>query len=139
MPEPMIRPTIKDNPLTKVKFLCFSKDPAAPPACGFDADIGAPIRAYPFPAEDERGKRFEPNSNADDAEKDLLCGPSLPFAAAFSGSKGSSASRESFRDEGGPDEEDVDSVDVLPSGVEDAREANSRESRALFDEGGCNW
>ena len=81
-----------------------------------------------MPAEEERGKRFEVKSKADDTENDLLWWYGLPFAARLSASRGSSCSMESFRDEDIPGEE-VDSVEVLLLWEEDAREASSRESR----------
>jgi len=81
-----------------------------------------------LPAEEERGKRFDVKSKADDTENDLLWWYGLPFAARLSASRGSSCSMESFRDEDIPGEE-VDSVEVLLLWEEDAREASSRESR----------
>lgn len=59
--------------------------------------------------------------------------------AALFVSKGSSASKDSFRDEGRPDEDEVDSVDIRESGDEDAREASSRESRVVEFMGGCMY
>ena len=81
-----------------------------------------------MPPEDERGKRFDVKSKADDTEKVLLWGYGLPFAARLWVSRGSSCSSESFRDEDIPGDE-VDSVEVLLLWEEDAREASSRESR----------
>ena len=81
-----------------------------------------------MPVEEERGKRFDVKSKADDTENVLLWGFGLPFTARLWVSRGSSCSRESFRDEDIPGEE-VDSVEVLLLWDEDAREASSRESR----------
>jgi hypothetical protein len=77
------------------------------------------------------GNRLLWKSNALDTEKLRLCGTGLPpFAAGFRESKGSSSSRDSFRDEEMPDREEVEDVDVRGPGEEDARLASSRESRA---------
>ena len=79
---------------------------------------------------EDRGKRFESKSKVEETEKDRLWGPGLPPAAGFRSSRGSSSSRESFRDEDMPDREEVEEEDVLGPGELDARLASSRESRA---------
>ena len=56
--------------------------------------------------------------------------PGRAFAAGLRSSRGSSSSRESFRDEDMPDREEVEEVDVRGPGELDARLASSRESRA---------
>jgi hypothetical protein len=82
-----------------------------------------------LPAVEERGNRFDVKSNADDTENVLLWLFGLPFADWFCISRGSSASSDNSRDDGGPPGEDVDSVEVRTVGEEEAREASSRESR----------
>jgi hypothetical protein len=57
----------------------------------------------------------------------------LVFAAGFRESRGSSASRDCFREDEMPDREDVEEEEVLGPGELEARLANSRESRA------CGW
>lgn len=54
-------------------------------------------------------------------------------------SKGSSASKDSFRDEGRPEDEDVESVDRREPGDDDAKEASSRESRTVELLEGCMY
>lgn len=69
-------------------------------------------------------------SKAEDMEYERLCGPGRPFAAGLRSSRGSSSSRDCFRDEEIPDREESIEVDVRGPGELDARLANSRESRA---------
>jgi hypothetical protein len=130
----MIMPTIRDNPLRYVKLLCFSNDPSANPAClSSDAVEGAPKGAYP-PAVDERGKRFEAKSKADETEYDRPWGmrEEPPFAG-FKEESGSSSSSDNFREEDIPegDEAKDDRPDI---GEEEAREASSRESRGSCED-----
>lgn len=95
MPEPMINPTISDNPLRYVSVLCFSSDPPPNPPFGRAAEVGAPMGAYPPPpAVELSGNKLAEKSNADDTEYDR---PSRP--AGFALSKGSSCSRDSRRDD----------------------------------------
>lgn len=64
IPEPIINPTINDNPFKYVNVLCFSKEPTDCP----DA-VGAPIGAYPpVPVVDESGKRLAAKSKVDETE-----------------------------------------------------------------------
>jgi hypothetical protein len=53
-----------------------------------------------------------------------------PLAAGFRSSRGSSSSRESFRDDDMPDREEVEDIEDLGPGELDAKLANSKESRA---------
>src|SRR5277367_4035502 len=99
MPDPIINPTINDNPFRYVNVLCFSKLPPPNAVCPSDADIGAPIGAYPLPVVEDRGKRFEEKSKAEETENARPWAPGRPFAAGLRSSRGSSSSRESFRDE----------------------------------------
>ncbi len=69
-------------------------------------------------------------SNAEDIEKERLCGSGPPFAATFLSSRGSSCSRESLREEVMPDREEVDDEEVRGPGELEAKLASSRESRA---------
>lgn len=57
----------------------------------------------------------------------------MPFAAGFRSSRGSSSSRESFREEDMPEREEVEEDDVRLPGEDEAKLANSKESRA------CGW
>lgn len=84
-----------------------------------------------MPAVEDRGKRFDWKSKADDTENDLLC--AVGRAAGFLESKGSSSSSESFLEEEMPDRDEVEDVDVRRPGELDARLASSRESRV------CGW
>jgi len=45
MPDPIINPTINDNPFRYVNVLCFSSDPPPNAVGPFETDIGAPIGA----------------------------------------------------------------------------------------------
>jgi hypothetical protein len=45
IPEPIISPTISDNPFKYVKVLFFSNDPPPKPPLGLDLDVGAPMGA----------------------------------------------------------------------------------------------
>lgn len=83
-----------------------------------------------MPVVEDRGKRFEVKSKAEETENDRPWGPGRPFAAGFRSSRGSSCSRESFRDEDMPDLEEVEDVDVRRPGELDAKLASSKESRA---------
>lgn len=67
-------------------------------------------------------------SKAEDTEKDLEWGFGRPFEAGFWLSRGSSCSRESFREEDMPGDE-VESVESLVLWEEEANEASSNESR----------
>jgi len=69
-------------------------------------------------------------SKAEETEKERRCDPGRPLAAGFRSSRGSSSSRESFRDEEMPDREDAEDVDDLGPGELEAKLASSRESRA---------
>lgn len=73
------------------------------------------------------GKRLLWKSKAEETENDRLWGSGLE--AGFRESKGSSCSRDCFRDEEMPEREEVEDVDVRGPGEEDARLASSRESR----------
>ena len=64
IPEPMIKPTIKDRPLRYVRDLCFSREI---PFRSKGLELGSPKAEYPA-AVDERGKRFEAKSKADETE-----------------------------------------------------------------------
>jgi len=130
MPDPMINPTINDNPFIYVSVLCFSRLPPPNTVCPSEAEIGAPIGAYPLPVVADNGKRFEEKSKAEETEKARPWPAGRPFAAGLRSSRGSSSSRDSFRDEDMPDREEVVDVDVLGPGELDARLANSSESRA---------
>lgn len=70
MPDPIIKPTIRDRPLRYVRVLYFSKDPPPRPPLGLPAVVGAPMGAYPAPVVEERGKRFAAKSNVDETEYD---------------------------------------------------------------------
>ena len=69
-------------------------------------------------------------SKAEETEKVLPWAPGRPFAARLRSSRGSSSSRESFREEEMPDREEAEDVEVRGPGELDARLASSRESRA---------
>ena len=72
----------------------------------------------------------EEKSNAEDIEKERLLGRGrFSVSLLFDGSV--SVSRESFLEEGRPEEEDVDSVEERGDADEDAREASSSESRFM--------
>ena len=128
IPEPIIKPTIRESPFKYVNVLCFSKDTPPSPVAGSDGAMASPIRAYPLAVVDDNGKRLDVNSKADDTENALLCRVGLPSAAALCESKGSSASRESFLEEETPCDE-LESVEARPSGEDEASDASSRESR----------
>jgi hypothetical protein len=130
MPDPIINPTINDNPFRYVNVLCFSRLPPPNAVCPSEAEIGAPIGAYPFPVVEDRGNRFEEKSKAEETDNVRPWAPGRPFAAGFRASSGSSSSRESFREEDMPDREEVEDVEVRGPGELDARLASSRESRA---------
>jgi hypothetical protein len=69
MPDPIINPTINDKPFKYVKVLCFSRLPPPKAACPSDAEVGAPIGAYPLPVVEDRGNRFEEKSKAEEIEE----------------------------------------------------------------------
>lgn len=71
--------------------------------------------------------------NVEDTEKERLWTVGLPFAAKLLLSRGSSCSSESFLEDEMPDREEEE--EVLWPGEEEAREANSSESRG----GGAYW
>lgn len=117
---------MRESPFRYVNVLCFSRLPLPRPVAP-DSWLGAmasPIRAYPFDAVRDKGKRLELKSNALPTEKALLC----RGRALFDGSRGSSFSRESLRDDGTPLDDDSLLCRALCEG-EEAREASSRESR----------
>lgn len=91
--------------------------------------------AYPFPLVADKGNRLVVKSKAEEIEYERLWVVGRPARLLLS--RGSSCSRDSFRDEEIPEGDDVESVEVRSSGEDDAREASSRESRACCDEGGC--
>jgi hypothetical protein len=124
----MIKPITRDKPFKYVRDLCFSNEPPLIACVGSKAALdGAPIAVYPA-AEVDSGKRFEAKSKADDTEYDLSWRPARsPFAAEVSVS-GSSSEKESFLEDGVLEAEEETEVRREGS-VEDAREANSRESR----------
>jgi hypothetical protein len=68
IPDPIIKPTISDRPFKYVNVLCFSNDTAPKPPAVPLADADAPRGAYPSPAVDERGKRFDAKSNVEETE-----------------------------------------------------------------------
>ena len=70
---------------------------------------------------------MELKSNAEPTEKALFC----RGRALFDGSRGSSFSKESFRDDGTPLVDDSPLYRALWEG-EEAREASSRESREIM-------
>ena len=107
--------------------MCFSSDPPPKAVWLSPAEADAPMGAYPFPLVADKGKRFVVKSKAEETEYDRLCAPGRPARLLLS--RGSSCSRDSFRDEEMPDGDERESVEVRPSGEEDAREASSRESR----------
>jgi hypothetical protein len=123
----MIKPTTRDKPFRYVKVLFFSRFCSAP-RLSRDSETadGLPSAVYP-PAVDERGKRAGVKSKAEDTEYERPPRSALR-AAGFALSRGSSFSRDSLREEDGPDREDVSDVG-RSSCSESASEASSRESR----------
>jgi hypothetical protein len=125
IPDPMISPTINDNPFRYVSVLCFSSDAPPSPPFGRVPEVGAPRGAYPAPVVDESGKRFDANSKVEVMEKDLS---GRVRTAGLELSSGSSRSREARRED---EMLGLESVSVVaPPGLELASEANSSESRA---------
>jgi len=102
---------MRDNPFIYVRDLCFSNEPP-PNAVGWsEADIGAPMGAYPFPCVEDKGNRFWVKSKAEDTEKERLWrAMGLPRLAKLLLSRGSSCSRESFLEEEIPDREEEEEV-----------------------------
>ena len=45
IPDPIINPTMSDNPFKYVNVLCFSSETPPNAVWSFDADMGAPIGA----------------------------------------------------------------------------------------------
>jgi hypothetical protein len=127
IPDPMIKPTISDNPFRYVNVLCFSSDPPPSPPPGCAAAVGAPMGAYAATVVDDKGKRFAAKSKPDETENDRPWKFGRPPAAGLSLSNGSSRSSEAFREDDILGLESVSPVDV--PGLELARDASSRESR----------
>ena len=97
-------------------------------------DAGVPRAVYPATV-DERGKRFDAKSKAEDTEKERSCGGGRGVVSWSFGASGSSAEKETLREELMPEaEEDTEFLEV--PGVEEARDASSRESRGACEEGG---
>ena len=107
-----------------MRDLFFSSDPPFRTCVGSKvAADGVPKAVYP-PAEVERGKRFDAKSKAEETEYDRSCRPGRSPEGEASGS---SSSNETFLEDGVPEFDEE--IDVRLVGVEDAREASSRESR----------
>lgn len=64
MPEPMMRPMMRESPLRYVRDLCFSREA---PDGSVGLMLGPPITEYPAAVE-ERGKRLDAKSKAEDTE-----------------------------------------------------------------------
>lgn len=135
MPEPMISPTMSDNPFRNVNVLCFSNEPPPSPPFGLAADVGAPIGAYPSPPVVElRGNRFGVKSNAEDTE---YVRPCIPRPATFPVSKGSSCSSDSLREDEMLGLDEISDIASSLSWLELASDASSSESRVCDGTPSC--
>ena len=124
MPEPMIAPTTSETPFRYVSDLCFSNET---PLRSAGVVEGRPRAVYP-PVVDERGNRFEAKSKAEETEYERWWVFGRPLAARLEEERGSSFESDNLRDEDMPEGEE--GVDVcVEVGVEEARDASSRESR----------
>ena len=127
IPEPMIKPTTRDNPFRYVKVLFFSRFCSEPRCRSSETADGFPSAVYPPPAVDESGNRAGVKSKAEDIEYDLPPRRASRVAGLAS-CKGSSFSSDILREDPMPERDEVSELGSS-SWSESAREASSRESR----------